>query len=721
MGLPTYSYTPSIEASDVTKSTSGYRYHGGAVSVDPTMAIGSKLDVGTHLDTVLILDEVLSKTCIGYIVVQDTTPPNVTCDDVTTRPFLPNSFLGLSVGVSYTYEDSNPDPSGITYNVTKGPGGDLFPPGRTPVTMYAVDLHGNRATCLFYVENTLTELPVNCPDLNRTVAIDMGLPTYSYTPSIEASDVTKSTSGYRYHGGAVSVDPTMAIGSKLDVGTHLDTVLISDEVLSKTCIGYIVVQVNCSSDPCHNGGNCSSSGCTCPSGYIGSTCNGVDCGTNSCLNGATCSNDSCLCPANYKGIICETDVNECQESDPCANISNSFCLNNIGSYKCNCYEGHEIATVNGSKVCREAPTVGCASDSCLNGGTCMEEPTYLTCTCPTGYTGSRCERDLTCNGVICDESQTCFQNECACRAGTVLVDGICLGDCSPSCNFDRERCLRSNTGEASCECRPGYRPLQGSSAKLNCVPIRRIFLITFIIYQFNGAPAIFANTYLNPESSQFQIGSSAIAYVLPRVLQARGVTGIVDASIGRFYQGSLGVEVMLSADDNSLGNGTTMTSAITEEGENNDEHLAVDDEDIQIGLRSLTVAEIMDYDECGNATLNDCSMDASCRDISGVGFNCTCNGGFIDLYPSSLPGRYCRAVPGGSLNVGLIAGLTVTVAFLLLFVLVMAYMIIPRMRRRKHSQNIQRCMRNHSNTGYFSRSEEPDELQMKYRDGRSAL
>ena len=83
---------------------------------------------------------------------------------------------------------------------------------------------------------------MNCPDLNRTVATDMGLPTYSYTPSIEASDVTKTSFGYRYHGGLVNVDPTLAIGSKLDVGTHQDTVLISDEVLNKTCIGYIVVQ-----------------------------------------------------------------------------------------------------------------------------------------------------------------------------------------------------------------------------------------------------------------------------------------------------------------------------------------------------------------------------------------------------------------------------------------------------------------------------------------------
>ena len=84
----------------------------------------------------------------------ETTPPNVTCDDVTTKPFLPNSFLGLDVGVTYTYEDLNPDPSGVTYNVTTGSDGDLFPPGRTPVTMYAVDIFLNRATCLFYVENT---------------------------------------------------------------------------------------------------------------------------------------------------------------------------------------------------------------------------------------------------------------------------------------------------------------------------------------------------------------------------------------------------------------------------------------------------------------------------------------------------------------------------------------------------------------------------------------
>ncbi|XP_063960370.1 uncharacterized protein LOC129268832 isoform X2 [Lytechinus pictus] len=173
---------------------------------------------------------------------QDTTPPNVTCSDTTTHPLFVNSFFGLSEGVSYTYEDVNPDPSGISYNVTTGTSGYLYPPGRTPVTLIAVDMDGNTATCLFYVENTLTELPVNCPDLNRTVLTDVGQPTYAYFPAIGPGDVTKSKPQYRYHGAAVSVDSVIAVGFGLDVGSHVATLIIYDDVLNKTCSGYIVVQ-----------------------------------------------------------------------------------------------------------------------------------------------------------------------------------------------------------------------------------------------------------------------------------------------------------------------------------------------------------------------------------------------------------------------------------------------------------------------------------------------
>ena len=36
----------------------------------------------------------------------------------------------------------------------------------------------------------------------------------------------------------------------------------------------------------------------------------------------------------------------------------------------------------------------CASDPCLNGGTCNDEIGYYTCTCLEGYTGDRCETSM---------------------------------------------------------------------------------------------------------------------------------------------------------------------------------------------------------------------------------------------------------------------------------------------------------------------------------------
>ncbi|XP_041471777.1 uncharacterized protein LOC121421181 [Lytechinus variegatus] len=171
---------------------------------------------------------------------ENTTPPNVTCSDVTTHPLFVNSFFGLTEGVSYTYEDANPDPSGISYNVTTGAMGGLYPPGRTPVTLIAVDLAGNTATCLFHVENTLTELPVECPNINGTVATYHISLKYSFNVTIGPENVTKSSPQYRYHGGDVSVAlgvRASPIGSVDDLGTYQLT--IADDVLRKTCEGPI--------------------------------------------------------------------------------------------------------------------------------------------------------------------------------------------------------------------------------------------------------------------------------------------------------------------------------------------------------------------------------------------------------------------------------------------------------------------------------------------------
>eukprot|EP00057_Strongylocentrotus_purpuratus_P009215 XP_011663689.1 PREDICTED: uncharacterized protein LOC100888443 isoform X2 [Strongylocentrotus purpuratus] len=184
-------------------------------------------------------------TCSFFIhILSDTDPPVVTCANITLPTESPNTFNGLIDGESYTYADANPDPKGITYNVTQGITGDLFPQGYTPVTLVAKDTFGNKATCVFYVENVLTELPVNCPSLDHTVTTDPGKDTYTFHPSFGEHNITKSVAGYIYHGDTVVMEITLGgspVGTSVSIGAHEIVVIIHDDVLNKTCRGLYTV------------------------------------------------------------------------------------------------------------------------------------------------------------------------------------------------------------------------------------------------------------------------------------------------------------------------------------------------------------------------------------------------------------------------------------------------------------------------------------------------
>eukprot|EP00057_Strongylocentrotus_purpuratus_P013391 XP_011667865.1 PREDICTED: uncharacterized protein LOC105439979 [Strongylocentrotus purpuratus] len=242
----TYTFNLDFGADNVTKSVDSYRYHGDGVSVNLTLGgspLGSSVSIGTHEVIALIYDDVLNKTCTGTSVVKDTYPPIVSCLNVTLPPESPNTFSGLTNGTTYNYTDASTDPNGVTYNVTLEV--DLFPPGYTPVTMFAVDAFNNSESCLFYVQNTLTELPVNCPDLNRNVSTDVDQATYTFNLDFGADNVTKSVDSYRYHGDGVSVNLTLGgspLGSSVSIGTHEVIALIYDDVLNKTCTGTSVVK-----------------------------------------------------------------------------------------------------------------------------------------------------------------------------------------------------------------------------------------------------------------------------------------------------------------------------------------------------------------------------------------------------------------------------------------------------------------------------------------------
>uniref|UniRef100_A0A8C3A627 FAT atypical cadherin 1a n=1 Tax=Cyclopterus lumpus TaxID=8103 RepID=A0A8C3A627_CYCLU len=100
---------------------------------------------------------------------------------------------------------------------------------------------------------------------------------------------------------------------------------------------------SCSSNPCTNGGSCTSlpNGgyfCKCPASFMGSHCEiGISpCASNPCLYGGTCvplHNTSLNSDASTR---CLSDVDECIKN-PCAN--GGQCQNTYGSYKCNCSLG----------------------------------------------------------------------------------------------------------------------------------------------------------------------------------------------------------------------------------------------------------------------------------------------------------------------------------------------------------------------------------------------
>ncbi|KAK3597004.1 hypothetical protein CHS0354_009141 [Potamilus streckersoni] len=175
----------------------------------------------------------------------------------------------------------------------------------------------------------------------------------------------------------------------------------------------------CPENYCSNNGTCSISNenfkCKCQPSHKGVRCEIVNqeyC-QNYCYNGGNCSivgtSRLCTCPVGYIGIRCEG----CAQSNnnPCHN--NGICtLDSKNTPKCNCLPGY-------------SPTDNCESLSCdnycYNGGTCRKGSENLTCVCPVGYKGTRCEE--------AEKDCTRLENQCqnggTCNTQNTITPGIC--------------------------------------------------------------------------------------------------------------------------------------------------------------------------------------------------------------------------------------------------------------------------------------------------------
>ncbi|KAM6940342.1 protocadherin Fat 1a isoform 2-T2 [Xenentodon cancila] len=148
---------------------------------------------------------------------------------------------------------------------------------------------------------------------------------------------------------------------------------------------------SCSSNPCTNGGSCTSlpNGgyfCKCPASFMGTHCEIPisPCASNPCLYGGTCvpraDDFYCQCRGQYSGQRCQLGP-YCRDN-PCKN--NGKCIDSLDGPVCECEAGFQ-----GDRCLTDVDE--CIKNPCTNGGQCHNTYGSFKCNCSLGFNGQMCE------------------------------------------------------------------------------------------------------------------------------------------------------------------------------------------------------------------------------------------------------------------------------------------------------------------------------------------
>ena len=78
------------------------------------------------------------------------------------------------------------------------------------------------------------------------------------------------------------------------------------------------------------------------------------------------------------------------------------CLDLDNRFECECREGFV------GEFC-DNNVNDCASDPCMNGGSCSDQVGGYVCSCPSGWGGDRCEQDIGyCDSDPCENNAECI-------------------------------------------------------------------------------------------------------------------------------------------------------------------------------------------------------------------------------------------------------------------------------------------------------------------------